>query len=129
MEKLGQQENLPITKEQIENFLKLYERFLWEWKTVYLWEGEGKTTFNSYEKDQKKYIICRNHVLNVERVYDFEKNTISYVPTPWWVSAKEWELNQEQLKEDLEWIEDKFPPLTERIRRMIKDIIIRIKTS
>lgn len=102
MEKVEQQEKLPITEQQIKEFLWWYKRFSVKWKTEGVWSGKTETIFISYEKDGKKYINATNVLMNATWVYNPEENTISVshdnTNTLWRTLAEDWQLDKKHLE-------------------------------
>ena len=126
MEKIEQQEKLPITEQQIKEFLWWYKRFSGKWKTVDVWPGKTETTFTSYEKDGKKCINATNVLMNATWTYDPEGNTISVfhdeTNTPWRTLAEDWELDRKNLESDLTWFRDCVPTRKEKTKEGIKNL-------
>lgn len=127
MENLNQQEKLPITSEQIKEFVWWHKRFSGKWKTVNIWPGETETTFKSYEKDGKKYINAKNELMDATRIYNPEENTISvfydHKDTLWRVLAEDWQVDQKKLETDLKWFKDCVPTFKEKLSERIKNVL------
>lgn len=127
MERIEQQEKLPITGQQIKEFIWWYKKFSGKWKIVEVWPGKRETTFTSYENDEKKYINAKNILMNTTRIYDTKENTISVfhddTNTLWRTLAKDWQLDQKSLESDLNRFKDCVPPLKERISKKIKNVL------
>lgn len=126
MEKIEQQEKLPITEQQIKEFLWWYKSFSGNWKTVDIWLGKTETVFISYEKDGKKHINARNVLMNAIWVYDPEENTISVfhddVNTLWRTLAEDWQLDRKHLENDLKWFRNCVPSRKEKTKQRIKNL-------
>ena len=128
MENIEQQESLPITQEQIKEFIWWYKKFSRKWRTVSV--ENLKTTFKSYENDGKKYINVNNKYFDATRTYDPIKGTISISHgrpnSNIGVLPEDWELDQKKLEHDLKWFKDCVPPFGERVKRMperIKNVL------
>lgn len=126
MEDIEQQEILPITEQQIKEFLWWYKKFSGKWKTVNIWPGKTETIFTSYEKDEKKCINATNILMNSTWTYDSEECTISVfhddTNTLWRTLAEEWELDKKNLDSDLKWFRDCFPSWKEEARNWIGNL-------
>jgi hypothetical protein len=126
MEKVEQHEKLPITEQQIKEFLWWYKRFSVKWKTVGVWSGKTETIFISYEKDGKKYINATNVLMNATWVYNPEENTISVshdnTNTLWRTLAEDWQLDKKHLENDLKWFKYCFPSRKEKTKQRIKNL-------
>ena len=124
---LETQERLPITGEQIKEFIWWCKKFSGKWKTVKVWPGKTETTFKSYEKDGKKYINAKNILMDTTWVYDLKEYTISVfhdnTNTLWRTLAEDWELDQKTLDYDLKWFHDCVPSLMEKLSKKHKEEI------
>lgn len=65
METIEQKKELPITKQQIEDFLWWRKIFSGDGKKVNIEPHNTETTFTSYEEDGKKYIKAKNVFVDV----------------------------------------------------------------
>ncbi len=126
MEKIEQQESLPITEQQIKEFFWWYKKFSGKWKTVDVWPGKTETSFTSYEKDGKKYINATNVLMNATWMYNPEENTISVfhddTNTLWKALGKNWELDKKNLESDLKRFRDCIPTRKEKTKEGIKNL-------
>lgn len=118
MENLEQQESLPITEQQIEEFLWLYKKFSGKWRKVKI-DGH-ETTFKSYEKNGNKCINVKNIFIDYTRIYDWN-GTISITrgvgESGLRSRGEDWPLDQEKLSHDLNWFQDCVPSLMQKISR------------
>ena len=64
MENLKQKEKLPITQDQVKDFLWWYKKFSGKRKKVVIWPDRTNTTFKSYEENGKKYINAKNDLMD-----------------------------------------------------------------
>ncbi len=126
MEKIEQQEKLPVTEQQIKEFLRWCKKFSGKWKTVNLWPGKSETTFIAYEKDGKKCINAKNNQMNKTWIYDLEKNTISifhdYTNFSRRSLEKDWEVDRKELEHTLGWFRDSVPSRKEKTMEGIKNL-------
>jgi hypothetical protein len=126
MENIHQQEKLPITENQIKEFLWWSKKFYGKGKTVKVWPGETETTFTSYEHLGKMCINAKNVLMNTIRIYNPKGICIEVFHdnsnTLWRTLAEDWKLDQKKLEQDLKWFKDCFPPLKERISKRIHNI-------
>ena len=128
---LETQERLPITGEQIKEFMWWFKKFSGKWKTVKVWPGETETTFKSYEKDGKIYINAKNILMDTTWVYDPEEYNISVFHNNdknalWRTLAEDWELDQKTLDYDLKWFHDCVPTKTEKASKKFQEKIWNI---
>jgi hypothetical protein len=126
MEKIEQQEKMPITQQQIKEFLWWYKKFSGKWKKVNIWPWKTETVFTSYEKNGMKYINVKNILLNATWLYNPEKNTISIshedTNTMWRTLIKDWQLDKKHLENDLNWFRDCVPSRKEKTKQWIKNL-------
>lgn len=126
MEKIEQQEKLPITEQQIKEFLWWYKSFSGKWKTVALWPWKTETIFTSYEKDGKKCINVTNVLMNATWAYDPDENVISVLHddtnTLWRTLSEDWELDKKSLESDLKWFNECVPSWKEKARKWIENV-------
>lgn len=119
MEKIEQQEKLPITEQQIKDFLWWCRKFSGKWKKIDIWPGKTETTFKSYEENGKKYINAKNDLMDATREYNPVKGIISAEynnsDTLWRVLAKDWPLDRKGLEHDLNYFQNCFPSIGKKI--------------
>ena len=118
MENLGQQESLPITEKQIEEFLWWYKKFSGKWRKVKI--DEHETTFKSYEENGNKCINVKNIFIDHTRIYDW-KGAVSIIHGREKFGLRsrgdDWLLDQERLSHDLNWFQECVPSLKQKIAR------------